>query len=116
MLGIQNFWGKLVVTGAFDSNNNLINTQRVEQKLLELAVHNTAMYSTDIIYLINGLEDHFMKADVKEIDIYFRNTGIDWFVDNPKSLEVERPKYYRYIAKLIREGNSIILYYNLGNC
>ena len=85
MLEVQNYWEKISNKFAFDGEGKLINMQPINQKLLELAVHNTAMYSTDIIYLINGLENHFMKADVKEIDIYFRNTGIDWFVDNPKS-------------------------------
>lgn len=117
MLKIQNHWGKIVNRFAFDKkNNSLINMQSINQKLLELAVHKTEMYSTDIIYLINGLNDYFTVLKTKEIDVYFRNNGIDWFLDNDDLNYKDKPKHYRYIAKLARENDDIILYHCIGNC
>jgi len=116
MLEIQNYWEKMVNSFAFDNEKRLVNMQDIKQKLLELAVRNTVMYSTDIIYLINGLEDYFVDLKVKEIDIYFKKTGIDWFLHNEELNYNNRPEFYRYLAKLVRKDGSITLYYGLGNC
>lgn len=113
MLEIQNYWEKISNKFAFDGEGKLINMQPINQKLLELAVKHTVHYSTDIIYLINSLEERFINLFVEEIDIYFRKTGIDWFDHNNHT---NRPEQYRYIAKLKREGNDLILYHTLGNC
>ena len=121
MLKVQNYWEKMSNRFAFDKkfdkkNNHLINMQGINQKLLELAVYKTEMYSTDILYLINGLNNYFTVLEAKEIDIYFRNTGIDWFLDNDNFNYKEVPEHYRYIVKLVRENDDIILYHWTGNC
>lgn len=121
MLKVQNYWEKMrnrfVFNKNFDKkNNHLINMQGINQKLLELAVYKTEMYSTDILYLINGLNNYFTVLEAKEIDIYFRNTGIDWFLDNDNFNYKEVPEHYRYIVKLVRENDDIILYHWTGNC
>lgn len=116
MLEVQNYWEKISNKFAFDGEGKLINMQPINQKLLELAVRNAEMYSTDIIYLINGLNDYFTVLKTKEIDVYFRNNGIDWFLDNDDLNYKDKPKHYRYIAKLVRENDDIILYHWTGNC
>ncbi len=99
--------------------DDLIDFQSIEEKLLRLAVKWTDNYATDINIMINSLKDYFdMGAD--QVSIGFRQYGVDWSYlnGNRKIGEVgmEVHNLYRGRAKIVREGKDITLTWERGDC
>lgn len=116
----RDFYKEDVITNLSAINideNRLMNMQNINEKLLRLAVKITDYYATDILILLDCLEKYFLEQEVSEIDIYFRNTGIDWILDNRIDKQYI-PDKYRGKAKLIFNSGkeTVSLYWGRGNC
>jgi hypothetical protein len=108
---------RIAIRSAVDNNNRLMNIQPINEKLLRMAVKTTDEYATDIIILLNNLDYYFIEREVAEIDIYFRNMGIDWILDSRTDKQY-KPDKYRAKAKLVfdKSSEALTLSYGRGNC
>ncbi len=104
------------VVGEYIHKKQLQNIQTINEKLLRLSVKWCDVYATDIIYLLQGLEEKFLEKGVIQIYIYFYNSGVNWLTNKGGSDNI--PKYYRGVGKLVfeEEENRLTLYWRAGNC
>jgi hypothetical protein len=110
---------KIMESYCIDSQGNFINLQPINEKLLRLATKWVEFYSSDILIFFECFNKYFLKDGIKEIDIYFRKSGIDWVMllpDGSERTSLSIPDHYRGRAKLIFDGKGMTLYWEIGNC
>lgn len=81
------------------------NCQEFKELLLRLAVKYCERYATDVLILIDSLRER-MENDIS-MYIGFRQFGID-FVKSDST-------FYRYHAQIIKEGELLTLWGELGS-
>lgn len=95
------------------------NLQSIKEQLLRLSCKWTEFYASDILVFFEFFNNYFLEVKIREIDLYFRQSGIDWIMLLPdgnerKSLGI--PDKYRGRAKLVFDGKGFVLYWENGNC
>ena len=81
------------------------NGQPLREALLRLAVKYCEAYATDILYIIEEIEGK-LQNDFN-LDIYFRQYGVDW---------PDEPESYRYHGRITRVKDLITESRKSGNC
>jgi hypothetical protein len=100
------------------------NGQNIREYLLRQACISCESYATDILILINGESiDKLFNGIANEIDIYFRDFGIDWESykgENEENRDIclSIAKQYRKTMKLVydKDRSTLYLYCANGNC
>lgn len=118
MLTVDDCWGKINEIQVTDGNEHLINLQTIKEKLLRLTTKWTDCYATDILIFIDSMPQYFLKDEIVEVDLYFRNMGVNWIVKSKDGNEREVSsalKHYIGKAKITFKDNSMTLYWQIGN-
>jgi hypothetical protein len=95
------------------------NLQPIKEKLLRLSCKWTDFYASDILIFFEYFNKYFKEWGVREVDFYFRQSGIDNVYLLPDGTEKECfgiPDIYRGRAKLVFDGTNFTLYWEIGNC
>jgi len=95
------------------------NLQSIKEKLLRLSTKWADFYASDIIIFFEYFDKYFLKDGITEIDLYFRQSGVNWIMLLPDGTEnycSGIPDRYRGRAKLIFDGKDMTLYWGNGNC
>jgi len=111
-------YNKIVETQCF-WDGEFHNLQPINEQLLRLSTKWTDFYASDIIIFFEYFNRYFLEDSITEIDLYFRQSGINWAMLLPDGSEKYCsgvPDRYRRRAKLIFDGKGITLYWENGNC
>jgi hypothetical protein len=117
MLDIKNMQKVTETNAVFERNSKeLYNMQTINEHLLRTAVKNCELYATDILHLINLFEKYILVEQITEIEIYFRQAGVNWQCLDGFTEDI--PDLHRYVMKLVYnpENGYITLYEAYGNC
>lgn len=115
----KDYCEKIINTNCLDNQGNFINLQSINEKLLRLSTKWTEHYASDILIFFEYFKKYFLEDNIKEIDLYFRQSGIDWAMLLPDGEEKYCsgvPDKYRGMAKLVFDGKNMTLYWQIGNC
>lgn len=95
------------------------NLQSIKEKLLRLSCKWTEFYASDILIFFEFFTKNLIEEGIKEIDFYFRQSGVDNVYLLPDGTEKQClgiPEHYRGRAKLTFDGKNMTLYWENGNC
>jgi hypothetical protein len=115
----EDYCDKIGNTYCLDSQGKFINMQPINEKLLRLSTKWTEIYASDILIFFEHFNKYFLEDNIKEIDFYFRQSGISWAILLPDGTEkycLSIPDQYRGRAKLVFDGKNITLFWENGNC
>lgn len=119
MLKINSSWESIKESHIINNKGEFINLQDIKEKLLRLTVKWTEYYATDILIFFDLMNKYFLQENIIEVDFYFRQMGVDWVImdhNNEIREVIGITDKYRGLAKLIFNGDSIVLYWKIGNC
>ncbi|WP_371380409.1 hypothetical protein [Sporomusa aerivorans] len=77
---------------------------------------NTDINAIGILFFLEDAAKELTEGTASEIDLYFRQQGVDWQYDYGKVVDAI-PKYYRFSVKMIynQQDQHLTIYEKPGN-